>query len=136
MDIVSVFAMMRLTSLVAFLILTTYSALAQTRRAMTPEDTLRVANVGDAQISPDGVWTVMGRALRSGLHAQLRTLPKPRLRPRVLPVAEARPQSFWPPNGTQRILAGRQTAVASPSSLGQRTRKPSTSSPWTIASRA
>jgi dipeptidyl aminopeptidase/acylaminoacyl peptidase len=31
---------------------------AQTRRAMTPADVLRVANVGDAQISPDGMWVV------------------------------------------------------------------------------
>lgn len=34
------------------------SVIAQTRHAMTPADTLRVANVGDAQISPDGTWVV------------------------------------------------------------------------------
>jgi dipeptidyl aminopeptidase/acylaminoacyl peptidase len=31
---------------------------AQVRRGMTPADVLRVANVGDAQISPDGEWVV------------------------------------------------------------------------------
>src|SRR4051812_4508706 len=34
------------------------SILAQTRRAMTPADILRVETVGDAQISPDGAWVV------------------------------------------------------------------------------
>ena len=34
------------------------SVIAQIRHAMTPADTLRVANVDDAQISPDGAWVV------------------------------------------------------------------------------
>src|SRR5947199_1426713 len=33
-------------------------ASAQSRRPMTPADILRVANVGDAQISPNGDWIV------------------------------------------------------------------------------
>ncbi|HEX8921456.1 MAG TPA: hypothetical protein VF766_08250, partial [Pyrinomonadaceae bacterium] len=44
----------------AFLILL-ISILAQSisgQRVMTPADTLRIANVGDAQISPDGEWVV------------------------------------------------------------------------------
>src|SRR6185295_10570333 len=31
---------------------------AQTRRPMSPADILRVANVGDAQLSPNGDWVV------------------------------------------------------------------------------
>ncbi len=48
-------------------------AVAQTRRVMTAADTLRVAGVGDAQISPDGEWvvytvsTVDGNATRTTL---------------------------------------------------------------------
>ncbi|HEY0003386.1 MAG TPA: S9 family peptidase [Pyrinomonadaceae bacterium] len=36
----------------------TSSMFGQTRRGMTPADTLRVAGVADAQISPDGEWVV------------------------------------------------------------------------------
>lgn len=44
---------------IAFLSLLSCSTVfAQVRRGMTPADTLRVANVGDAQISPDGEWVV------------------------------------------------------------------------------
>lgn len=47
--------------LLCLLSLAAFSAHAQTRRPMTAADTLRIANVGDAQISPDGgrvVYTV------------------------------------------------------------------------------
>ncbi len=47
--------------LLCLLSLTAFSAHAQTRRPMTAADTLRIANVNDAQISPDGariVYTV------------------------------------------------------------------------------
>ncbi|HEX7177157.1 MAG TPA: S9 family peptidase [Pyrinomonadaceae bacterium] len=39
---------------------------AQTRRGMTPEDTLRFAEVGDAQISPSGEWVVYVVATTEG----------------------------------------------------------------------
>lgn len=39
-------------------LLATHIPLAQTKRAMTPSDTLRIASVGDPQISPDGEWVV------------------------------------------------------------------------------
>jgi Dipeptidyl aminopeptidases/acylaminoacyl-peptidases len=48
----------RLIAVTCVLAFATHSAPAQTRRAMTVADTLRVANVADAQISPDGVWVV------------------------------------------------------------------------------
>ncbi len=47
--------------LLCLLSLAAFSAHAQTRRPMTAADTLRIANVGDAQISPDGgrvIYTV------------------------------------------------------------------------------
>jgi dipeptidyl aminopeptidase/acylaminoacyl peptidase len=59
------------TFLVLLLSILAHSVSAQ--RAMTPEDTLHVANVSDAQISPDGEWvvytvsTVEGNATRSML---------------------------------------------------------------------
>jgi dipeptidyl aminopeptidase/acylaminoacyl peptidase len=49
------------------------AAFAQARRGMSPEDTLRVAEVGDAQMSPSGEWivyvvaTVEGSERRSAL---------------------------------------------------------------------
>jgi dipeptidyl aminopeptidase/acylaminoacyl peptidase len=39
-------------------VLSAQSASGQVRRGMTPADVLRVANVADAQISPDGEWVV------------------------------------------------------------------------------
>ncbi|MBC7911156.1 MAG: PD40 domain-containing protein, partial [Pyrinomonadaceae bacterium] len=49
----------RLIYLACLLAFIAVSSLAQqTKRAMTPADILRVANVGDAQISPDGNWVV------------------------------------------------------------------------------
>ncbi|HEV7857211.1 MAG TPA: S9 family peptidase [Pyrinomonadaceae bacterium] len=53
--------MNRLTSCAAFvccLLLAVSTSNAQARRGMMPADTLRVAGVGDAQISPDGEWVV------------------------------------------------------------------------------
>ncbi|MEA2174337.1 MAG: hypothetical protein QOD00_1929 [Blastocatellia bacterium] len=41
-------------------------ASAQTRRLMTVADTLRVAGVGDAQISPDGEWVVYTVSITDG----------------------------------------------------------------------
>lgn len=48
----------RLIASTCLLALLSCTSTAQTRRAMTPADTLRIANVGDAQISPDGTWVV------------------------------------------------------------------------------
>lgn len=51
--------MRRTIIFIAFLsLLSCATVFAQVRRGMTPADTLRVANVGDAQISPDGEWVV------------------------------------------------------------------------------
>lgn len=50
--------LMRLLILAGLLSISSLSSLAQTRRAMTPADILRVETVGDAQISPDGAWVV------------------------------------------------------------------------------
>lgn len=51
--------MRRTIIFIAFLSLLSYSsALAQVRRGMMPADVLRVASVGEAQISPDGEWVV------------------------------------------------------------------------------
>ena len=44
---------------IAFLIcLVQQATFAQARRGMMPADVMRVAGVGDAQISPDGEWVV------------------------------------------------------------------------------
>ncbi|MGB8506775.1 MAG: hypothetical protein WCD76_00085, partial [Pyrinomonadaceae bacterium] len=59
--------------LLAALPFSTTTAAAQTRRGMTPADTLRVAEVSDAQISPNGalvayvVTTNDGNERRSAL---------------------------------------------------------------------
>jgi dipeptidyl aminopeptidase/acylaminoacyl peptidase len=50
-----IFLAVYLSSLV---LLNTQLSFAQVRRGMTPADVLRVASVGDAQISPDGEWVV------------------------------------------------------------------------------
>lgn len=63
----------RLAFALLCLILSAADAPAQRRRGMTPADTLRVANVGDAQIAPDGsticytVSAVEGNATRTSL---------------------------------------------------------------------
>ena len=49
---------LRVVALLSFALLFSCSVIAQTRHAMTPADVLRVANVGDAEISPDGTWIV------------------------------------------------------------------------------
>jgi dipeptidyl aminopeptidase/acylaminoacyl peptidase len=74
------------------LLITAQNSLAQSPRGMTPADTLRVANVAEAQIAPDGntvcytVSTTEGNATRSALWcAPLgaeRTIPPP---PRAAP---------------------------------------------------
>src|SRR5215813_4613667 len=50
--------MTRLTLLTVLSVFLSVSSVAQQRRAMTPADILRVANVTDAQISPNGQWVV------------------------------------------------------------------------------
>ncbi len=71
--VVRIRALMQLTVLACSITFITNSTLAQSRRAMTPADTLRVAGVSDAQISPDGMWvvytvsTVDGDGTRSAL---------------------------------------------------------------------
>ena len=51
--------MIKLIALSAFLAISlSVSSVAQTRRAMAPDDILRLANVSDAQISPDSQWVV------------------------------------------------------------------------------
>jgi dipeptidyl aminopeptidase/acylaminoacyl peptidase len=55
-------------TLLFILLLSTFTlaARAQARRAMSPADVLRVAEVGDAQISPDGEWVVYVVATTEG----------------------------------------------------------------------
>jgi len=50
--------MTRLSFVLVLSVFLSVSSLAQQRRAMTPADILRVANVTDAQISPNGQWVV------------------------------------------------------------------------------
>src|SRR5689334_18488505 len=50
--------MIRLTLVTVLSVVLSVSATAQQRRPMTPADILRVANVTDAQISPNGQWCV------------------------------------------------------------------------------
>ncbi|HEY0082464.1 MAG TPA: hypothetical protein VGB61_06720, partial [Pyrinomonadaceae bacterium] len=83
---------------------------------MTPADTLRVASVGDAQISPDGTMTcytvaaVEGNATRTSLwcaqHADERVIgPQPRRVPREVLGGEwnvSRPR--WSPDGRRLAL--------------------------------
>src|ERR1043165_2662489 len=45
-------------SIVSLLLILAVPAAAQPRRTMMPSDILRVANVTDAQISPNGLWVV------------------------------------------------------------------------------
>ena len=57
----NIFAPLRLCVSLSLILLITPAMLAQVRRGITPADTLRVASVADAQISPDGehvVYTV------------------------------------------------------------------------------
>ena len=49
---------LRILVFLTLVLLFSASVRTQPRRAMTPSDLLRVANVGDVQISPDGVWIV------------------------------------------------------------------------------
>ena len=50
--------MIKIALFVVLLALLSVSSLAQPRRAMMPADIVRVANVTDAQISPNGQWVV------------------------------------------------------------------------------
>lgn len=65
--------LLRLCSLILVLLSLLTFAHSQTRRPMAPADTLRVATVADARISPDGSWivytvsTVEGNETRSAL---------------------------------------------------------------------
>src|SRR5215510_1014264 len=44
--------------IIAIFLLSPFITSAQPRRPMTPNDVLRLANVSDAQISPNGQWVV------------------------------------------------------------------------------
>ena len=50
--------MSKISILVLLLVFVAVPSLAQQRRAITPSDILRLANVTDAQISPNGQWVV------------------------------------------------------------------------------
>ena len=76
-----------------FLILVATTCFAQQRQVMRPQDILRVANVTDAQISPNGQWVVYTRLsveedkslARCGLHAsrlEAYSIPMPTPTPR------------------------------------------------------
>jgi dipeptidyl aminopeptidase/acylaminoacyl peptidase len=45
-------------SVTLFILLAAFVPAARAQRGMTPDDTLKIANVSDAQISPDGEWVV------------------------------------------------------------------------------
>src|SRR5436305_5977336 len=45
-------------SLTLFILLVAFIPAARAQRGMMPDDTLKIANVSDAQISPDGEWVV------------------------------------------------------------------------------
>jgi dipeptidyl aminopeptidase/acylaminoacyl peptidase len=57
---------MRLILVAGLILVGAYASLSQTRRVMTAADILRVATVGDAQMSPDGVWVVYTVATPEG----------------------------------------------------------------------
>src|SRR5947208_775703 len=62
-----------LASLTLFILLVAFVPAARAQRVMSSDDTLKIANVSDAQISPDGNWvvytvsTVEGNVARSTL---------------------------------------------------------------------
>ena len=61
------------SSLTLVILLAAFVPAARAQRGMTPDDTLKIANVSDAQISPDGEWiiytvlTVEGNATHTAL---------------------------------------------------------------------
>jgi dipeptidyl aminopeptidase/acylaminoacyl peptidase len=91
----------------ALLVATTfYAASAQPRRAMTamlPGDILRVVNVGDAQISPNGQWVVYVVSTIEG-NETVSTLWLARVNPNLVnlptstpaPTSQRRPTTDWP----------------------------------------
>ncbi len=115
----------RLTFALLGLLLSAVNVSAQ-QRGMRPADTLRVASVGDAQISPDGTMTcytvaaVEGNTTRTSLwcvqHADERLAgPQPRRSPREVLGGEwnvSRPR--WSPDGRRLALLatrGEQTGL-------------------------
>ena len=77
------FASLRLCGELLLVISLAATATAQTRHGMAPADILRVANVGDAQISPSGDWVVTPSPLSKAMtRARLcGSLTRPRAKP-------------------------------------------------------
>jgi dipeptidyl aminopeptidase/acylaminoacyl peptidase len=95
--------MIKASALVAVLTLVlSLSAVGQTRRPMTPPDILRVANVTDAQISPNGQWVVYTvSSVEDDKNVStlwlVRIAPEP-FTPTPVPTPQRRPASYvdWP----------------------------------------
>jgi dipeptidyl aminopeptidase/acylaminoacyl peptidase len=95
--------MIKASALVAVLTLVlSLSAVGQTRRPMTPPDILRVANVTDAQISPNGQWVVYTvSSVEDDKNVStlwlVRIAPEP-FTPTPVPTPQRRPTSYvdWP----------------------------------------
>lgn len=103
------------------LVLTSLSALAQSRRAVLPADILRVAKVTDAQISPNGEWVVYAVSTidvdtpRSTLWLARVILDQPNTQPTARPGPTARPKeqvADWPEvrRPARQLLATRWNA--------------------------
>jgi dipeptidyl aminopeptidase/acylaminoacyl peptidase len=104
--------MIKASALVAVLTLVlSLSAVGQTRRPMTPPDILRVANVTDAQISPNGQWVVYTvSSVEDDRNVStlwlVRIAPEP-FTPTPVPTPQRRPTSYvdWPDTrATTRLL--------------------------------
>ena len=77
-------------SIVSLLLILAVPAAAQPRRTMMPSDILRVANVTDAQISPNGLWVVYTVATVEG-DKNVSTLWLARIAPDPIVVTPAQP---------------------------------------------
>ncbi len=92
------FAFLReIASIIATTLVISGSTFSQPRRPMTPADTLRVAGVSDAQISPDARWVVYSVSSVDGDRNQT-TLWLARVTPELDPVTTTAPTTTidWP----------------------------------------